>query len=66
MITFVNVGPTLASQSKCSPDFDELHCNLTHVNSNFYFRTIAEADIIKSIQNLKVSKSTGLDGIPAK
>ena len=63
---FVNVSPTLASQSKCSSDFDEVHCSPTDVNSNFYFRTIAEADIIKSIQNLKVSKATGLDGIPAK
>ena len=63
---FVNVGPNFASQSKGSSDFDEVRCNPTDVNSSLYFRTIAEADIIKSIQNLKVSKSTGLDGIPAK
>ena len=63
---FVNVGPTLASQSKYLSDFDDVHCNSTDVNSNFYFRTIAEADIKKSPQNLKVFKATGLDGIPAK
>ena len=63
---FVNIGPTLAAESKCLSDYEDLHCNSTNANSKFYFQTITETNILKNLKNLKVSKATGVDGIPAK
>ena len=46
-------------------DFDDVPCNSTDVNSNFYFRTIAEANIKKKptefegIQGNWVRRNTG-------
>lgn len=63
---FINIGPTLAAESACSSDYDELLHNLTDVNSQFKFHTITESNILKHLKNLKVSKATGVDQIPAK
>ncbi len=43
-----------------------LYCNSTDVNSKFHFHTITETNILKNLKNLKVSKATRVDGIPAK
>ena len=43
-----------------------MHCNSSGVNSKFYFHSITETNILKKLKNLKVSKATGADGIPAK
>ena len=43
-----------------------MHCNSTGVNSKFYFHSIVETNILNNLKNLKVSKATGADGIPAK
>ncbi len=37
---FGNIGPTLAAESECLSDYEDLHCNSTDVNSKFYFHTI--------------------------
>ena len=63
---FVNIGPTLASESVCSFVNEELLCNSTDVNSQFNFHTINESSTLKNLKNLKISKATGVDGIPAK
>ena len=44
---FVNIGPTLASESVCSFVNEELLCNSTDVNSQFNFHTINESSILK-------------------
>ncbi len=63
---FVNIGPTLAAECECLSDYGDLHRNSTDVNSKFNFHTITETNILKNLKNLKVSKATGADGIPAK
>ena len=63
---FVNIGPTLTAECECLSDYEDLHRNSTDVNSKFNFHTITETNILKNLKNLKVSKATGADGIPAK
>ena len=40
--------------------------NNPHLNTLFKFRAIIEQEIITDLSNLKVSKSAGLDTIPAR
>ena len=63
---FVNIGPTFAAECECLSDYEDSHRNSTDVNSKFNFYTITETNILKNLKNLKVSKATGADGIPAK
>ena len=63
---FDNIGPTLAAECERLSDYEDLRCNSTGVNSKCYFHSITETNILNNLKNLKVSKATGADGIPAK
>jgi hypothetical protein len=58
--------PLLLKQHACLSDHEESHQYHTYINSQFYFYTITESSILKNLMNLKISKATGVDGIPAK
>ncbi|CAB4005710.1 Hypothetical predicted protein [Paramuricea clavata] len=67
---FVNIGVNLANEiendSLCTnfPDDENYHSNY-YSNINFKFSEIGMDDIICQLRNLKISKSTGIDNIPA-
>ena len=68
---FVDIGSKLASEidtqwlneNNADSDTDN---NISHLNTLFKFRAICEQKVITELNNLKVSKSTGLDTIPAQ
>ncbi len=67
---FVNIGVNLANEiendSPCTnfSDDENYHSNY-YSNINFKFSEISMDDIICQLRNLKISKSTGIDNIPA-
>ena len=67
---FVNIGVNLANEiendSLCTnfSDDENYHSNY-YSNINFKFSEISMDDIICQLRNLKISKSTGIDNIPA-
>jgi hypothetical protein len=64
---FTNIGINLAAES------DQLYNNLGDLNfhqhcpgTRFYFTDISVSNVALRLQNLKASKATGIDNIPAK
>ena len=63
-----SVGPTLAAESmkKSSNNVDTYLSNIQNNFPAFGFFNIPVENVALMLKNLKVSKSTGLDKIPAK
>ncbi|CAB4009864.1 Hypothetical predicted protein [Paramuricea clavata] len=72
---FVNIGPSLASETSEEPEAGEepltQHTTNSYNNSNpttdtiFHFHRIDEENVFLALMNLKINKSTGLDKIAA-
>ena len=68
---FVNIGAKLAAETyedprnMGSPDRENFRPSVYH-NMNFQFSEINRDEVICQLCNLKISKSTGIDNIPAK
>ena len=64
---FVNIGTKLASEiENDSPEETLMNNHTPSLKSTFTFTEICTAEVISVIRNLKTSKSTGIDNIPAK
>ena len=63
---FVNIGTKLASEINDLPHEESTNNLSPTVESIFKFNEISTLEIISEIRNLKASKSTGIDNIPAK
>ena len=67
---FVDIGSKLASeidtQRLNGNNADSDTNNNPHLNTLFKLRAIIEQEVITDLSNLKVSKSAGLDTIPAR
>ena len=65
---FVNIGPTLAAEST-KMSSNNVNTYLSNIQNNFLpfrFSNISAENVALTLKCLKVSKSTGLDKIPAK
>ena len=63
---FVNIGTKLASEIDDLPDEESTNNLSPTLESIFKFTEISTLEVISEILNLKASKSTGIDNIPAK
>ena len=63
---FVNIGAKLASEIDDLPHEESTNNLSQTIESIFKFSEISTLEIISEIRNLKASKSTGIDNIPAK
>ena len=65
---FVNIGPTLTAEStkRSSNHVNTYVSNIQNSFPAFRFSNIPVENVVLTLNNLKVSKSTGLDKIPAK
>ena len=65
---FVNIGPTLAAEStkRCSNNVNTYLSNIQNSFPAFRSSNIPVENVALTLKNLKVSKSAGLDKIPAK
>ena len=63
---FVNIGNTLAASISSAASYRDYLVHVTKPNVNFSFETIPATAVEKLLSELKTSKATGLDNIPAR
>ena len=65
---FINIGPNLASELDDTQSTNNINTFLDKCNSQtiFKFSKIPVENVLLELKALNISKSTGLDGIPAK